>query len=976
MKKRDVFKYSLVISVFVVLIFFLVVLRIANRNILTGFAVFEDAGTNFDLGIYQNVSYNGSGVVLVGRNLTGSYTSKIFDAGAESIWNNLSWKGNEPSVELLFAVDSSGAVYSSSDFGISWNLRTSDYGRGTSTQGMASDSNYLYIIVGGAREVWMSENGESWVIINSSFADGDLKEIEKDNIGNLYVAQGDGFVFLSNDSGVSWIKKADFDVSQTNDAKGFTFMNNVLYIADGANDVYNSSNQAQSWTEITADYGGGVPDDIANNGSALFIIQDKKVWVSNNKGSSWNNLVNNFGGDKALRAEKDSLRNLYILDQDGEVYKSVNGGLNWNLIGDINPGNNNPKGFTNFIKNTSLNFQVRNCSQSNCNDGIWREVNLNNFNLKGRYFQYKVIFKSPDNSVSPFLKNVSVDYSIINTAPVLSIIHPQNGASYGFNKSLNLNFSVSDAEGNLDKCWYNLNSGINISLVGCQNISFDVSGNGNYVLTVYANDSKGLESNKSSAFNVQIGAPTIVLHFPIDVYLNKKGIQFNYTPVDIDLKSCELWIDSNGSFSLNQTDNYVISGVVNYFNLNLNDGEYLWNIKCTDNIGNFAFNGNKTFYIDSIVPNLIIFEPSGNKTSRIGIPLQFNVSDASPVSCRYNIYRGVSLEILNTPVNCNESNSFDVSVDADFVLNFYSNDSAGNSNFTNSIFSVSTNSGSSSSGSSSGGGSSGGGSSGGGSSSSSGGGILPRLETFEFETSNIGDIVAKAGDEKTLSLNVKNTGKNFLNNCKLIAEGDFNSWFYSDQIEGIAPGQSINFIFNLNIVEEALAGDYFGTLEIKCDELNESQELKISIAGKAAVNIKSIVNEKKGLRIKYNFDKSGISDDEISIDIWIADSEGLEIKKIQDIFSINEEITERNILIELPEGLTGIYYVYFALSSDLENSVKQSVVLGKSVSTGTAVFADEGKKISYIVFILIIAAGVFFIIRNYFKENKSKNKKK
>ena len=74
-------------------------------------------------------------------------------------------------------------------------------------------------------------------------------------------------------------------------------------------------------------------------------------------------------------------------------------------------------------------------------------------------------------------------------------------------------------------------------------------------------------------------------------------------------------------------------------------------------------------------------------------------------------------------------------------------------------------------------------------------------------------------------INVENTGRVFLNKCKLIASGEISSWTYSTQIEGIAFGQEVDFEFNLNVPEETEPGDYSGELEVNCDEGTNIQNI-------------------------------------------------------------------------------------------------------------------------------------------------------
>jgi hypothetical protein len=147
------------------------------------------------------------------------------------------------------------------------------------------------------------------------------------------------------------------------------------------------------------------------------------------------------------------------------------------------------------------------------------------------------------------------------------------------------------------------------------------------------------------------------------------------------------------------------------------------------------------------------------------------------------------------------------------------------------------------------------------------------------------------------------------------------------------------------------------------------------------ITIDEIVHKDEGLSISYSLDNSDLIGEKITIEIWILNEDGVEIKRFFDEFAINQEPPiNRDVLIELPEKSIGIYSVYFAVASDLENFAKQSVVLGKSTTTGMAIFeTTKGKALSYGVFILAVGVGIFFIIRGHGKKVRGlkvrKNKK-
>ena len=87
MKKEIIKRTASVVFVGVLALSLLSFAGIIDLQKLTGFAIFEqNDGTGFDEGMYSNVLWDGSSIVLSGDNLTGNYTSKIFDAGNDAIW--------------------------------------------------------------------------------------------------------------------------------------------------------------------------------------------------------------------------------------------------------------------------------------------------------------------------------------------------------------------------------------------------------------------------------------------------------------------------------------------------------------------------------------------------------------------------------------------------------------------------------------------------------------------------------------------------------------------------------------------------------------------------------------------------------------------------------------------------------------------------------------------------------------------------
>lgn len=110
----------------------------------TGFAVFDQQDqTGFGEGVYENVFYdaNLSAIVLSVNQTSGDYTSKIFDAGNNSVWNNLTWQGQgilDFQVRACSSSNCSNSNFSSVDL-ININLTSQYFQYKVSFDGNASN---------------------------------------------------------------------------------------------------------------------------------------------------------------------------------------------------------------------------------------------------------------------------------------------------------------------------------------------------------------------------------------------------------------------------------------------------------------------------------------------------------------------------------------------------------------------------------------------------------------------------------------------------------------------------------------------------------------------------------------------------------------------------------------------------------------------------------------------------------------------
>jgi len=515
--------------------------------------------TNFNEGTYINTKYNGSAVILVGDNLTGDYTSKIFDAGNISTWNNISWTADEPSIGSIYGVDNGGDVYYSDDFGVTWALKKEDYGRTTDTMGMFSDSNSLYIFSATNKEIWKSiDNGASWNVVNNTFTTNGLK-VGQASSNNLYVIDALGTVFKSTDSGTTWNNVGDFNGAATNDAKGIAInSSNAIFVVDGTGDVYLSLDLGETWTQQIDGYGGTLGTDgmVVDSSNNLYILLNSDVYQSVDGGVTWTKINDDFSpySNDGLVIGIDPNDDIYIYDALGRVFKSINSGLSWNELGDLNSGaNNDPKGFSTLIKNSNLDFQVRSCDDPNCNGESFIDIeddSPKNLSVNdNRYFQYKVYFETESTDYSPYLYDVIIDYGGEDVPPQCDSEH------------LQLCDNQQDC-GNAGGYWYN----------------------------DFCNEEPQPQENQ---------APIVTLISPFNgINTQTQQIIFSCSAIDTDgfeeLKNITLYGNWAGGWHDNETKS--LTGISNSttFTKTLPYGDYVWNCLAYDN-GSLSDFGDSNF---------------------------------------------------------------------------------------------------------------------------------------------------------------------------------------------------------------------------------------------------------------------------------------------------------------------------------------------------------------------------------------------
>jgi len=550
--------------------------------------------------------------------------------------------------------------------------------------------------------------------------------------------------------------------------------------------------------------------------------------------------------------------------------------------------------------------------------------------------------------------------------PTITINSPSDN-SYSSASQININFTATSDY--LESCWYNLDSGETI-LTQCNQELLIETSEGQHILTIYTNDTYGTQASASITFTISTQEIIMIISPSSNSFSNNQEITIEYIPVNIEAQSCELTGD------LISTDSEIENNQINIFNLSLEEGTYIWNIKCTNTEANETITQNQTLIIDTTTPTINLTEPTGTKTSISNIPLTFSISDTNIDSCLYDVSG------QQTAIDCSTtSTTFNVDSEGTYTLILQATDKAGNSNSDSSSFTIST------------------------------------LQEDEDETTsetttteteketekssasaekriNPDSITIKSPvieikplESKTINLPITNTGKDFLNSCKIKPTGEYASWLTSEQIKSIRASETQNFVLIIKTPEEAVPNIYGIDISIECSGVSKATKLNIGVIGKEAVaELTGLERAKENnITVFYTLEETSGFNQNIEVKITLQNESG-EIIKLTETKSIEANTkSEYKTTITTQELLETPFNIVlqanigsFSSSSQMEN-----VKLRGTGFAGLAILENinmdlikNNLLIVIIISTILVLLAVLIIARKIIKPKQLKEPKK
>ncbi len=229
-------------------------------------------------------------------------------AGRSGAWNNLAMSGDGSKLVASKASSGSGGIlYASTDGGSSWSLTSPPSSEGIGTRALASSADGVNLV---AAETWYVY-GYDWM-------------------GNWGVQGLKGGIYVSHDSGVTWIQKRKEYGERYNNVASSADGTTLSAISD-PNTLWISTDSGENWTSSSGP-GTGTYGRLSSSsdGSTLF-YSTNVLSKTSNQGGTWSDITpSSWTGGSAsnVAVSSDGLK-LVVGESGGLVRTSNDGGATW-----------------------------------------------------------------------------------------------------------------------------------------------------------------------------------------------------------------------------------------------------------------------------------------------------------------------------------------------------------------------------------------------------------------------------------------------------------------------------------------------------------------------------------------------------------------------------------------------------------------------------------------------------------------------
>lgn len=327
----------------------------------------------------------------------------LFSSGPDGIWrsanNGDTWqKVREPGILFSVGPDlyniSNLTLSISSDLGINWVLKSSQLPPYVAKVGVSlGDKLFLGANGGGVFSTLVSDPA-MWQVANGDLRLYRVTDFEYHN-GSIFMAAENRGIFSSDDD-QTWVQKADENLTPNANLYRLQSVGNDLFALDNSLNFFRTSDNGISWTNLGPIVQDMFVTKLASHNGKIVAAGSNGVYLSENRGSSWQKLPGLTGYIESIASNNE---NLYCGGSQGLLKFDEN--LQTWIIVSIN-GTNPYVGEIILIDNTIIINTDLGILASNDNGETWitNDTEISYFQSSARY---SGIYKSRLNGLSQSL---------------------------------------------------------------------------------------------------------------------------------------------------------------------------------------------------------------------------------------------------------------------------------------------------------------------------------------------------------------------------------------------------------------------------------------------------------------------------------------------------------------------------------------------------------------------------------------------
>lgn len=265
--------------------------------------------------------------------------------------------------------------------------------------------------------------------------------------------------------------------------------------------------------------------------------------------------------------------------------------------------------------------------------------------------------------------------------PVITLLSPANNSIVA-NGTL-INVSISDSPAGVLNAGQSLNEGVNSTLAAPSSINISTSGwpEGVSSLVISSNDTLNNPSAAGFTFTVDVQAPSIQLLAPANTAYGNGTFFFNSSDDWGSSLSCSLLlngsVENSGTAAAGQQSVLSVSS-------SLSEGDHLWQIRCTDSVGNVNISASRIVRRDTVAPGIQLISPLNsqgynlsNHNSNGSSDFLYLLTENNPETCQLLVNDSLK-SLVSAPANFTSVSLSLSASNSPYTWSLLCNDTAGN----------------------------------------------------------------------------------------------------------------------------------------------------------------------------------------------------------------------------------------------------------------------------------------------------------